>query len=446
MTDTIFALATAPGRGAVAVMRLSGPGAGSALEALAGTRPKARQAAVRRLRDGAGAVLDQALVLWFPAPGSYTGVDCAELHVHGGAAVIDGVTRALLARGLRLAAPGEFTRRAFENGKLDLGQAEAVADLIDAETQAQARQAIDQLGGALTRRHEDWRSGLVEALARLEAAVDFPDEDLPADVLNAVRGPLERLRKALDDALAQAGRGLRVREGYRVAVIGAPNAGKSSLFNALTGHDGAIVAATPGTTRDVIEAHLTLAGYRVLLADTAGLRTAKDAIEAEGIHRARAWSEGADLRLWVVDQHTDDGAWREAATLARAGDVCVLNKIDLPPGRDAAEVRAMAAERGLPLIALSVTAQGARIVLDELTRRVIRDSAGAEFPAATRARHVEQLQSARASLDRAIAQLSDPELAAEDVRLAARALERVTGRVGVEDVLDGLFARFCIGK
>ena len=446
MTDTIFALATAPGRGAVAVMRLSGPGAGAALDALAGRRPKARQAVVRRLRDPAGAVLDQALVLWFPAPGSYTGEDCAELHVHGGAAVIDGVTHALLARGLRLAAPGEFTRRAFENGKLDLGQAEAVADLIDAETRRQACQAIDQLGGALTRRHEDWRSGLVEALARLEAAVDFPDEDLPADVLGAVHGTLERLRDALDGALAESNRGLRVREGYRVAIIGAPNAGKSSLFNSLAGHDGAIVTATPGTTRDVIEAHLTLAGYRVLLADTAGLRAAGDAIEAEGVRRARAWAEAADLRLWVVDQHTDDGAWREVAALVRAGDVCVLNKIDLPPGRDAAAVREAAAVLGLPLIALSVTAQGARAVVDELTQRVIGDSAGAEFPAATRARHVELLQSARASLDRALEQISDPELAAEDVRLAARALERVTGRVGVEDVLDGLFARFCIGK
>lgn len=446
MTDTIFALATAPGRGAVAVIRLSGPGAGAALDALAGRRPKARQATVRRLRDPAGDVLDQALVLWFPAPGSYTGEDCVELHLHGGAAVIDGVTRVLLALGLRLAAPGEFTRRAFENGKLDLGQAEAVADLIDAETQRQARQAIDQLGGALTRRHEAWRAGLVEALARLEAAVDFPDEDLPDDALSAVRGLLHGLRGALDEALAEAGRGLRVREGYRVAVIGAPNAGKSSLFNALAGHDGAIVTATPGTTRDVIEAHLTLAGYRILLADTAGLRAAQDAIEAEGVRRARAWAEGADLRLWVVDQGTDDGAWREASALARAGDVCVFNKIDLPPGRDAVAVREAAATLGLPLIALSVTAQGARPVLDELTRRVVRDSAGAEFPAATRARHVEQLQSARACLDRAIAQLSDLELAAEDVRLAARALERVTGRVGVEDVLDGLFARFCIGK
>ena len=446
MTDTIFALATAPGRGAVAVMRLSGPGSGAALDALAGTRPKARQAAVRRLRDPSGAVLDQALVLWFAAPRSYTGEDCAELHLHGGAAVIEGVTEALLALGLRLAAPGEFTRRAFENGKLDLGQAEAVADLIDAETQRQARQAIDQLGGALTRRHEDWRAGLVEALARLEAAVDFPDEDLPADVLSAVCGTLERLRRALDDALAEGARGLRVREGYRVAIIGAPNAGKSSIFNLLGSHDGAIVTATPGTTRDVIEAHLTLAGYRVLLADTAGLRAAKDAIEAEGVRRARAWAEGAELRLWVVDQSTDDGAWREAGAVARAGDMCVLNKIDLPPGGDAAAVRVVAAELGLSVIAISVIDGGARPVLDELTRRVVRDSAGAEFPAATRARHVEQLQSARASLDRALARIADPELAAEDVRLAARALERVTGRVGVEDVLDGLFARFCIGK
>jgi len=446
MTDTIFALATAPGRGAVAVLRLSGPAAGQELAALAGALPRPREAALRRLRDSAGAVLDQALVLWFPGPHSYTGEDCAELHVHGGAAVIDGVTRALLAKGLRLAEPGEFTRRAFENGKLDLGQAEAVADLIDAETEMQARQAVDQLAGALGRRHDAWRSGLVGILARLEAVVDFPDEELPPDAIASVNRALRALAGELDDALADAGRGRRVREGYRIAVVGAPNAGKSSLFNALSGHDGAIVTAVPGTTRDVIEAHLVLGGYKVLLADTAGLRETADPIEAEGVRRARAWADSADLRLWVFDQAAAGGQWRDGIDQVRAGDFAVFNKSDLPAGADAGAAAAFTADKLLEIISISVSDEDIEPLLTRLTRRVMADSAGAEFPAATRSRHVAQLRSARAGLDRAMAHLSEPELAAEDVRLAARALERIAGHLGVEDILDDLFARFCIGK
>ena len=446
MTDTVFALATASGRGAVAVVRLSGPQAGMALAALAGGKPKARHATVRRLRDGAGETLDQALVLWFPAPASYTGEDCVELHLHGGAAVIDGVTRALLDHGLRLAQPGEFTRRAFENGKLDLGQAEAVADLIDAETSRQARQAMDQLGGALGARHAVWRADLVEILARLEAVVDFPDEDLPPDAVAGLHDHMRRLHEQLAAALADADRGRRVREGYRVAIIGAPNAGKSSLFNALTGHDGAIVTATPGTTRDVIEAHLTLRGYRVVLADTAGLRDAHDEIEAEGVRRARVWADGADLRLWVADRSASDGGWRDGAAQVRQGDLCIVNKVDLAPGADADAISAFAASKILTVVPISVRTNGAAAVLDHVAQRVVIDSTGSDFPAATRARHVNHLRMAVESLDRAIITICEPELAAEDIRLAARALARVTGRIGVEDVLDDLFSRFCIGK
>ena len=335
MTDTIFALATAPGRAAVAILRLSGPGSGAAVKALAGDLPPPREARVRTLRaPGDAHELDRALVLWFPGPDSYTGEDCAELHLHGGSAVVDAVSDALIAAGLRLAEPGEFTRRAFEHGKLDLAQAEAVADLVDAETEGQRRQALAQLDGALTQRHEAWRAAIVEALAQLEAGVDFPDEELPEDLAARARPILEGLADELETALAEAGRGERVREGYRIAILGAPNAGKSSLLNRLAGRDAAIVTAIPGATRDVIELPLVIAGYKVLVADTAGLRDTTEEVEAEGVRRARAWAESADLRLWVVDGAASDGAWRLAADLVRSGDIALINKADLPQGAD----------------------------------------------------------------------------------------------------------------
>lgn len=443
MTETIFALATAPGRAAVAVVRLSGPRCAPVLEALTGRAvPAARRASLRRLKDAEGRVLDEALVLWTPGPGSYTGEDAAELHLHGGPAIVEGVIQALHDAGLRLAEPGEFTRRAFENGRLDLAQAEAVADLVDAETQNQARQALGQLGGALSRRYESWRAQLVQALAMLEAAVDFPDEELPADVAARARPPLEALLGEIGEALADEGRGRRVREGFKVALIGAPNAGKSSLLNALAGRDAAIVTATPGTTRDVIEVPLVLAGYRVLLADTAGVRDTDEAIEAEGVRRARAWAQAADLRLWVVDGSASDGAWREAAGLAGGEDLLVLNKADLPAGADAA------AGDGLERLSVSLkTGEGMAALRATLEQRVVAALGGGETPLATRIRHGESLREAQARLGRALEELEPAvELAAEDVRLAARALARVTGRIGAEDILDVVFSSFCIGK
>ncbi|HYE47348.1 MAG TPA: tRNA uridine-5-carboxymethylaminomethyl(34) synthesis GTPase MnmE [Caulobacter sp.] len=444
MTDTVFALATAPGRAAVAVVRLSGPASGAAIEALTARPPPApRRASLRRLKDADGTVLDEALVLWTPGPGSYTGEDSAELHLHGGPAIVEGVMEALLALGLRLAEPGEFTRRAFENGRLDLAQAEAVADLVDAETRAQARQALGQLGGALSDRYEAWRAGLTQALAMLEAAVDFPDEELPADVAARARPPLGTLLEEIAAALEDEGRGRRVREGFRIALVGAPNAGKSSLLNALAGREAAIVTATPGTTRDVIEVPLVLAGYKALLADTAGVRETAEAIEAEGVRRARAWAEAADLRLWVVDQSAT-GAWRQAQGLAREGDLLVLTKADLPPGADRFDVTGLPLER----LAISVLAPAdVAAVRSELERRVVAALAGAEFPLATRIRHRDSLIEARRHLERALEELEPAvELAAEDVRLAARALARVTGRIGAEDILDVVFSSFCIGK
>ena len=445
MRDTIFAPATAPGRAAIAVIRISGPEAGSALRALAGRLPAPRQASMRRLRGAQGETIDEALTLWFPGPHSYTGEDVAEVQVHGGAAVVAGLTRALLAAGLRLAEPGEFTRRAFEAGRLDLDQAEGVADLIDAETEAQARQALAQLGGALGRRYEGWRETLTHALAYVEAAVDFPDEEVPVDVAGRALPLVASLTQDLQTALADARRGERVRDGYRIALIGAPNAGKSALFNAMLGRDAAIVTPTAGTTRDVIEAPMVVEGYKVIVADMAGVRVSGDAIEAEGVRRARAWADGAALRIWVVDGSASDEGWREAADLVRPGDLLAMNKSDLPPGCD--RVSVAAASAGLQRVEVAAMNGDAAALKVALSSRVVSDLAGADFPAVTRARHEQLLGEALGHLRSVDAgSLEAPELAAEDLRLARRALERVTGRIGAEDVLDVVFGAFCIGK
>jgi len=451
MSGTIFALATAPGRAAVAVVRLSGPLTGEALRLLAGGLPEPRAATLRTLRrPGDGLVLDRALAIWFPGPASYTGEDGAEFHVHGGHAVVEGLVEALVGLGLRLAEPGEFTRRAFQNGKLDLSQAEAVADLVDAETEAQRRQALAQLDGDLTRRHAAWRGVLVEALAVLEAAVDFPDEEVPESVADEAAPALAELAAELDAALVDAARGEQVRDGYRIALIGAPNAGKSSLLNALAEHEAAIVAASPGTTRDVIEVQQNLAGFRVLIADTAGLRATAEPVEVEGVRRARSRAASAALRIWVVDGAASAATWREAVEAVRAGDLCVINKQDLKPGAAGVEAAAWARTHGLECLNLSLTdGSGLAELKARLTARVSEALTGAEFPAATRARHRQDLTAARAHLGRALHALSAPievELAAEDVRLAARSLAKISGRIDPEDVLDRVFARFCIGK
>ncbi len=445
MNDTIFALATAPGRGAVAVVRVSGPGARNAMNLVGVGRLRPRWAGLRTLRGPGNQIIDQAIVLWFPRPHSFTGEDCVEFHLHGGRAVIDALTETLLTGAARLAEPGEFTRRAYENGKLDLSQAEATADLVDAETAAQARQAIGQLQGAIGRRYAGWRQRLVDVIACLEAALDFPDEDLPADLLNEVGAGLSGMIAELGDALSDAKRGLRVREGYRIALIGAPNAGKSTLANGLAGRDLAIVSELAGTTRDVIEITIDLGGNNVVIADTAGLHDAVHDIEKEGVRRASDWAARADLRIWVVDRAGKDGAWRAAERLVRPADICLLNKTDLTEGEDGRAARGAAGLLGLEVVELSKP----RSVLDLkeiLVARVRRDLEGSEFPAATRARHFKLLEVAGARLRAALAHLDDIDLAAEDIRLSVRALERVTGHIGAEDILDEVFKRFCIGK
>jgi tRNA modification GTPase len=434
VTDTIYAPATAAGRAAVAVVRLSGPKTAGAVGALAGRLPAARRASLRRLTGADGEPIDEALVLWFPAPGSYTGEDSAEIHVHGGPAVVGALLAALSAQGLRLAEPGEFTRRAFEHGKLDLAQAEGVADLVDAETEAQRAQALAQLGGRLSDVQARWRDGLIRALAMLEAAVDFPDEEVPADVAGRARPILEILADELEAAAADVERGEQVREGFRIALLGAPNAGKSTLLNALAKREAAIVSATPGTTRDIIEVPMVLGGYKVIVADTAGLRRTEDEIEAEGVRRAEAWAQSAGLRVWLVDGYGDPEPVVPASL--RRGDIVLLTKRDLGEGLE-----------GLPGEPFTAKSPNDVAWLERsLTETVVDALAGGEPPAATRLRHKKLLSEAAQRLRHALGQREALELAAEDVRLAARALDRITGRIDPEQVLGRIFATFCIGK
>jgi tRNA modification GTPase len=443
VVDTIFALATAAGRAAVAVVRISGPRSCDILQNLAAPLPAPRRAALRRLKAAHGEVLDEALVLWLPGPGSFTGEDSAELHLHGGRAGVEAVTGVLGDLGLRLAEPGEFSRRAFQNGKLDLTQAEAIADLVDAETEGQRRQALGQLEGGLSARYEAWRKRLISALARLEAAVDFPDEDLPEALSVDVGRQVSALADELDAALADEGRGERVREGFRIALVGAPNAGKSSLLNRLAGREAAIVTEIAGTTRDVIEVPAVINGFKVLFADTAGLRTSDDLIEQEGVRRARAWAEKADLRLWVVDSSVS-GAWALGAEVTKPGDVLVLNKTDKPRGADAKAAREAS---DLPVLELSASTKTGLDSLWALLEDRVGKLSGRDFPAVTRLRHRRHLEDALRALRQAERGLAlSPELGAEDMRHAGLALGRIAGRIDTEQVLDEVFSTFCIGK
>jgi len=427
----IFALATGAGRSAVAVMRLSGRGCSEVIAALAGQLPAPRRASLRVLRHG-GVPLDRALVLWFPGPASYTGEDSAELHLHGGPAVIAAVAEALEVLGARPAEPGEFTRRAFLYGRLDLTAAEGIADLIAAETEAQRRQALRQAEGGLARLHGAWAARLTQLLARQEAFIEFEEEDLPTDLDARVGADAAALRTEMAAMLTEGERGEKLREGLTIAILGAPNAGKSSLLNALAGREAAIVSARAGTTRDVVEVRLVLGGVPVTLADTAGLREAADEIEAEGVRRALARAETADLRLLVF---AADAA-PDAATLALRGPdaLVALNKADLGAGGVDGAL-AVSARTGLGLDALR----------EQLEQAALQRAGLSDAAVLTRPRHRAALRDALAELER-LPLAGLPELRAEALRAALRALSRLTGRVDVEQVLDLVFGEFCIGK
>jgi tRNA modification GTPase len=429
--DTIFALASGRGRAGVAVWRLSGPGAGPALQALAGRLPPPRHARLTTLRHD-GETIDQALVLWFPGPNSFTGEDVVELHGHGGRAVAQALTDALLALGLRPAEPGEFSRRAVLNGRMDLTQAESIADLVDADTAAQRRQALRQGEGALSRLVEGWRAELVSALAHLEAVIDFADEGVPDSLINKVSADCARLAADMGKALADGGRGETLRDGIHIAILGAPNVGKSSLLNRIAGREAAIVSATAGTTRDVIEVHLDLGGWPVVLADTAGLRDTECDVEAEGIRRARARADSADLKLVVFDATSPDDAHTRDIVDEQA--LVVLNKCDLGDAEMAGAIRVSARD-----------GDGIDLLLARLEEEVAARMESGEAPVITRARHRSAIEACRSALLRFDAS-APTELAAEDLRLAARELGRITGRVDVEELLDVIFREFCIGK
>lgn len=444
MSDTIFALATPPGRAALAVVRCSGPESSLILQAIAGPLPLPRRASLRRLRERPGGeVFDEALILWFAGPASFTGEDAFELHLHGGSATVAAATHALSNLGARFAEPGEFSKRAFQAGKLSLVQAEAIADLVDAESDAQRRQALDQLGGALDTIHSEWRAKLIEVAALLEAQVDFPDEDLP-ETLATAGAAIQSLAEDMQ-MRELSRRGEQVREGFRIALIGAPNAGKSSLLNAMLGRDAAIVTSVPGTTRDVIEAPLMIAGYKVLIADTAGLRSTDDVIEAEGVRRARAWADAADLRLLLLDGSARRSDDHELATALKEGDLVLVSKSDLPIAEGPGEQSLAPSTQTLSVSVVDGT--GLESLRGRLEALIVGRLSGSDFPAVTRARHRDQLNAATEALAAAVEGLMlGPELAAEDVRRASQALRAIVGEVGVDDVLGGVFDTFCIGK
>lgn len=436
-SDTIFAVASGAGRGAIAVMRISGPETAQVVATLAGTLPAPRMASLRWLRHPAtNELLDQAVLLWFPGPKSYTGEDSGEFHLHGGSAVVAGVGDALVSLGARPAEPGEFTRRAFLNGRMDLTAAEGIADLIAADTDAQRRQALRQVDGALARLTGGWAAQLTRLLAHQEAAIEFAEDDLPTDLSDRARAGASALRREIAAHLADDSKGERLREGLVVAILGAPNAGKSSLLNALAGREAAIVSARAGTTRDVVEVRLDLAGVPVTLADTAGLREAGDEIEEEGIRRAQRRAEEADLVLAVFAAD----ARPDAATLAWVSPnaLVLVNKTDLGPGPDIISGT-------VPLAISARTGFGLDGLRTRLAEEAVRLAGSGDAALLTRPRH-------RAALTEATAWLADaetavlPELASEALRAAVRALGRLTGRVGVEDILDVVFREFCIGK
>ncbi|MGB8622945.1 MAG: tRNA uridine-5-carboxymethylaminomethyl(34) synthesis GTPase MnmE [Paracoccaceae bacterium] len=428
--DTIYALATARGKAGVAVIRLSGPAACDAVRALGVSLPSQRVAGLRKLRDKNGGLLDEALVLWFAEGASFTGEEMVELQCHGSPATVAAILKALSdIDGLRLADPGEFTRRALENERLDLAQVEGLSDLIEAETEAQRRQALRVLSGAIGDRAESWRCDLIRAAALLEATIDFADEDVPVDVSPEVLDLLARVQGDLEREAAGVSAAERIREGFEVAIVGPPNVGKSTLLNMLAGREAAITSEFAGTTRDVIEVRMDLHGLPVTVLDTAGLRDTDDVVEGIGIDRARQRAAAADLRVFLLDE--------SGSTLGLdpdPDDISLRGKADLSIGEG-------------PAVS-GKTGAGVEALIDAITSRL--ETRAMRAATATRERHRVSILRALASISSARNQVTrgsaSVELAAEELRTAIRALDSLVGRVDVEHILDEIFASFCLGK
>lgn len=451
--DTIAAVATAPGAGGVGIVRISGPDAGAIARRLLGHEPMPRHAHYAVWRDAQGGTLDQGLMLWFPTPHSYTGEDVLELQAHGSPLLLDLLLRHVCSLGARPARAGEFSQRAFLNGKLDLAQAEAIADLIAAGSESALRAAQRSLAGAFSRRVEHLQTLLTTARVQIEAALDFPDEEIELLADPALVALLDQLAAAASDVLAETRRGVRLARGTSVVLVGRPNAGKSSLLNALAGEERAIVTAVPGTTRDVLRVELLLDGVRLELADTAGLHEAGDEIEREGMRRAITMLGQADLAVLV----TRTGTWREDLAALRAqapaaAVLCVLNKIDLEQGQP---VRIEAVGDEPQRIALSAATGAGLGLLREALHRQAGGGAGEATAYSARVRHAlaleraaEAIESARTEVRYASAQPGHglAELAAEALRRAQRELDELTGAHGSDDLLGAIFSSFCIGK
>ncbi len=457
--ETIFALSSAPGVAGVAVIRVSGPGAGRALQLM--TRrplPQPRQAVVRAIhqpesgeaRATGGDVIDRALVLWFPGPGSFTGEDCVEIQCHGGRAIVSAILAALgRMEGLRLAEPGEFTRRAVDHGRLDLTQAEGLIDLIQAETETQRQLALRQMDGVLRDLYTGWRERLVRLLAHSEAEIDFPDEgDAPRDVIQAMDQEIQAVRDAIDGHLADGHRGQRIRDGLVVALIGAPNAGKSTILNRLARRDVAIVSPVPGTTRDILEVPLDLQGIPVTVADMAGLRETDHLVEKEGIRRAENLATRADFRVAVFDLGETGPLKKIVTKHLKEDDFVLLNKKDKVTGRRLRDLEALESSNPDRVFAVSaLSGEGMSRFLGALEQGAVSRTGSMETPLLTRQRHRDALTACRGDLSRILEQpYSEAELRAEDLRRAVRALGRITGAVDVEALLDVVFQDFCIGK
>lgn len=432
MSDTIFALSSGGLPSGVAVVRISGPLVRFVLETTIGHVPKRRRAALRTVHGERGEAIDRGLVLFFPAPASFTGEDVAEFQLHGGRAVVAAFLAFLATHtGLRLAEAGEFTRRAFDNGQLDLTEAEGLADLISAETEAQRRQALRLAGGAFRSRAEDWRRRLIDLRSRVEADLDFSDEDdVPDDVSGAIGIDIARLREEMERELIAGRRGERIRDGFDVVILGRPNAGKSSLVNTLAERDVAIVTDVPGTTRDVLEVRLDLDGYAVTLVDTAGLRDGGDVIEVEGMRRGRARAAAADLILWLDE--LGEGPPQDVRALG----------VEILSLRTKSDLRGPV--EGNPSVSV-YDRSSIDALLDLLTEHAAKHLSG-EPPLVSRARQRECVRQAIEALGKAEPLDLPIEIVADQLRQAGDALGRLTGRIDVEEVLGSIFSTFCIGK